>query len=90
MIRRALRHESVHVAQECNNGNLIQPENKKKIKMNSTKLGALKASVSLVGEKEKEYEAYSMEDQPRRIIKALEKFCIKPMQATKEELYILE
>ena len=23
MIRRALRHESVHIAQECNNGNLL-------------------------------------------------------------------
>ena len=58
--------------------------------MNSTKLNALKGSVALVGEKEKEYEAYSMEDQPRRIIKALKEFCITPMKAAKEKVYTLE
>ena len=90
MIRRAVRHESVHIAQECNNGNLIQPANKKKITINSTKLNALKASVALVGGEEQEYEAYSMEDQPRKIIKALKKFCINPMEDNAKGIYSLE
>ena len=90
MIRRALRHESVHIAQECNNGNLIQSGNQKKIKINITKINALKASVDLVGEEEKEYEAYAMEDQPRRIIKALKKFCINPMEDNAKGIYSLE
>ena len=76
MIRRALRHESVHIAQECNDGNLIQPANKKKITINSTKIKALKASVALVGGAEQEYEAYSMEDRPRKVISVLKQFCL--------------
>ncbi len=80
MIRRALRHESVHVAQECNNGNLINLNPKKKTIMNTLKSNALKGSVAFAGEKEKEYEAYSIEDQPRKIIKALKTFCIKAVE----------
>ena len=90
MIRRALRHESVHIAQECNNGNLIQPNKSKQIRINSTKLNALKASVDLVGNEEKEYEAYAMEDQPRRIIKALKEFCIKPIEDSAQDIYTFE
>ena len=76
MIRRALRHESVHIAQECNNGNLIETDTKKKIEMNPLKLNALKASTKLVGNKEKEYEAYAMEDKPKLVIAALKKYCL--------------
>ncbi|ABX08637.1 hypothetical protein [Prochlorococcus marinus] len=75
MIRRAIRHESVHVAQECNNGNLLNLKNKKNAKISEQKLGALKGSVKLTGNLEKEYEAYLIEDQPRKVIAALKKYC---------------
>ena len=80
MIRRALRHESIHVAQECNNSNLINPRTKKNEIISTLKANALKGSIALTGEKEKEYEAYSMEDQPRQIIRALKKYCITPLE----------
>ena len=75
MIRRALRHESVHIAQECNNGNLINHYKDRQLEISPYKLSALKASVQLVGNPELEYEAYAMEDKPRLIISALKKFC---------------
>ncbi|KGG11852.1 serine hydroxymethyltransferase [Prochlorococcus marinus] len=75
MIRRALRHESVHIAQECNNGKLINIFDKKKLKISPYKLEALRASTELTGELDKEYEAYAMEDNPKKIISALKKFC---------------
>ncbi len=73
MIRRALRHEAIHVAQECNNGNLVNSE---RLKLSPYKLDALKASAKLTGEYDKEYEAYSMEDKPRAIISALKRYCL--------------
>merc|ERR1712224_263198 len=44
-IKKALRHEAVHVAQECNNGNLL--EIKKNLSMNKTKFEALKGSKNI-------------------------------------------
>jgi len=75
MIRRAVRHESVHVAQECNGGNLISLAMKGKLKISPYKVQALNNSTGLTGEFEKEYEAYAMEDKPRKIISALKKYC---------------
>ncbi len=73
MIRRAIRHEAIHVAQECNNGNLIN--SKSKLKISPYKLNAYNRSSTLTGNSKEEYEAYSMEDKPRKIISALKKFC---------------
>ncbi len=39
-IKKALRHEAVHVAQECNNGNLL--EINKKLSINKTKFYSLR------------------------------------------------
>jgi len=75
MIRRAVRHEAVHVAQECNNGEVINFAQTKNIKISPYKLNALKGSVQLVGQKDKEYEAYSLEDRPRYVISLLEEYC---------------
>ena len=50
--------------------------------MNPLKLNALKASTKLAGEYEKEYEAYAMEDKPRKIISALKQFCINSSENT--------
>ncbi len=76
MIRRALRHESVHIAQECNNGNTIGPINGKKLEISPYKLKALRASIKLTGNPKKEYEAYAMEDKPQKVINALKRYCL--------------
>ncbi len=75
-IRRALRHEAVHVAQACNSGELINTGNKKEMVIHPYKLEALRGSTSISGEKEKEYEAYAMEDKPKLVISALKKYCL--------------
>ena len=74
MVRRALRHESVHIAQECNGGNQIY-QGKKSMKINSYKLNALEGSTKLTGERKKEIEAYALEDRPRKVISLLKEFC---------------
>ena len=73
-IKKALRHESVHVAQECNNGNLI--EINKDISMKPAKIRALRISTKFSGEEEKERQAYILEDKPKLIKKELEKYCL--------------
>ncbi len=75
MLRRAIRHEAIHVAQECNNGEVLNFAKENNIKMSPYKLNAFKGSVELVGQEEKEYEAYSLEDRPRYVISLLEKYC---------------
>tara|TARA_B100000700_G_C14804936_1_gene742383 strand:+ start:223 stop:687 length:465 start_codon:yes stop_codon:yes gene_type:complete len=75
-IRRALRHESVHVTQKCNNGNLLDLSSEKKLKFNPYKLNALKGSSKLSGNKESEYQAYLLEDKPNLIIKYLKIYCL--------------
>ncbi len=75
MIRRALRHEAVHVAQECNNGDLLGLKSYKKKAISAQKINAFKGSSRLTGNVEKEYEAYLIEDQPRKVIAVLKKFC---------------
>ena len=73
-IKKALRHESIHVAQECNNGNLLGI--KKNLSMNPAKSEALNGSKIISGEEEKEKQAYILEDRPRLVIKELEKYCL--------------
>ncbi|KGG12631.1 MULTISPECIES: hypothetical protein [Prochlorococcus] len=75
MIRRALRHESVHIAQECNKGEPLNLGLKSNAKISQQKIEAYRGSVKLTGEKEKEYEAYLIEDQPRSVINVLKKYC---------------
>ncbi len=73
-IKKALRHEAVHVAQECNKGELL--EIKKKLLMNPMKLEALKGSTKISGEDEKERQAYILEDKPMLVEKELKKYCL--------------
>ena len=73
-IKKAVRHESVHVAQECNNGNLL--DIKKNLSMNPAKSEALNGSKKISGEEEKEKQAYILEDRPKLVIKELEKYCL--------------
>ena len=73
-IKKALRHESVHVAQECNNGNLL--DIKKTLSMNPSKIEALNGSKKISGEEEKEKQAYILEDRPKLVKKELKKYCL--------------
>ena len=73
-IKKALRHEAVHVAQECNNGNLLNI--KKELLLRPAKIKALRGSRIISGEEEKEKQAYILEDRPKLVMKKLEKYCL--------------
>ena len=73
-IKKALRHEAVHVAQECNNGNLLNID--EKLSMSSLKLKALNESIKISGEREKERQAYILENKPKLVEKELRKYCL--------------
>ena len=66
-IKKALRHEAVHVAQECNEGNILKI--KKRLSLNITKMKALNESIKISGEEDKERQAYILEDKPRLVKK---------------------
>ncbi len=73
-IKKALRHEAVHVAQECNNGNLLNIDGK--LSMSPLKLKALNESIKISGEREKERQAYILENKPKLVEKELRKYCL--------------
>jgi len=73
-IKKALRHEAVHVAQECNDGNLLNID--RKLSMNPSKKNALNGSKIISGEEEKEKQAYILEDKPRLVKNELRKYCL--------------
>jgi len=73
-IKKALRHEAVHVAQECNNGNLLNID--KKLSISPSKIEALKESIKISGEEEKEIQAYILENKPKIVAKQLKKYCL--------------
>ena len=75
-IRRALRHEATHLAQSCNNNNPTGLIPNIEEKIHKSKLNILKSSVEISGELEKELEAYVMEDKPKIVIRAIEKYCL--------------
>ena len=74
-IKKALRHEAVHVAQSCNNGKPLNINGGKGYKLHPYKVDALKNSTMMSGNREKEHEAYWMEDRPKLVIQALKKYC---------------
>jgi len=77
IVRRALRHESVHAAQMCNKGNVIIENGKKKLFVHPYKRKSLETSIALSPEsKKREYEAYSIEDKANIIIAGLKKYCL--------------
>ena len=73
-IKKALRHEAVHVAQECNDGNTLNLE--KKFSINPSKINALKKSIVISGVKDKEKQAYILESKPKLVEKELKKYCL--------------
>ena len=76
LVRRALRHEAIHMAQSCNNDNLLGLIKNPKDKIHKKKLEALKKSVKISGNLLKEIEAYIMEDKPREVKKAITNYCL--------------
>ncbi len=74
LIKKALRHEAVHVAQECNDGKLL--DIKKGLSINPAKINALKGSGKISREIEKEKQAYILEDNPKKVKIKLEKYCL--------------
>ena len=73
-IKKALRHEAVHVAQECNNGNLLNID--EKLSMSPLKLKALNESIKISGERDKERQAYILENKPKLVEKELRRYCL--------------
>ena len=73
-IKKALRHEAVHVAQDCNDGKLLKIE--KMLTMSPSKIKALKGSIKISGEEEKERQAYILENKPKLVEKELRKYCL--------------
>ena len=73
-IKKAVRHEAVHVAQECNDGNLLNFE--KKLSMNPSKLRALNKSIIISGEEDREKQAYILESKPKLVKNELKKYCL--------------
>jgi len=75
-IRRALRHEAVHVAQHCNNGKLLGLSKIKTLSLNPNKKKAIYRSSKFTGKTAKEYEAYLIEDNPSLVKAYLRKYCL--------------
>ena len=75
-IRRALRHETTHLVQSCNNNKPTGVIKNIEDKIHVGKLKALNSSVRLSGNYYKELEAYVMEDKPRKVKEILKTYCL--------------
>ena len=75
-IRRALRHETTHLVQSCNNNKHTEEIKNMEDKIHIGKLKALKSSVRISGNLDKELEAYIMEDKPRKVKEILKSYCL--------------
>ena len=76
-IRKALRHEVIHVIQKCNNNKIIGDIRYLERKLHKSKRQALEFSTSkFSGSYEKEVEAYILEDKPKKVKKMLKKYCL--------------
>ena len=75
-IRRALRHETTHLVQSCNNNKPTGVIKNIEDKIHERKLNALNSSVQISGNYYKELEAYVMEDKPRKVKEILKSYCL--------------
>ena len=75
-IRRALRHETTHLVQSCNNNKPTGVIKSIEDKIHAGKLKALNSSVKLSGNYYKELEAYVMEDKPRKVKEMMKSYCL--------------
>ena len=75
-VRRALRHETTHLVQSCNNNKPTGVIKNLEDRIHEGKLKALNASVQLSRNYEKELEAYVMEDKPKKVKEILKNYCL--------------
>tara|TARA_B100001769_G_scaffold104058_1_gene80859 strand:+ start:48 stop:503 length:456 start_codon:yes stop_codon:yes gene_type:complete len=75
-IRRALRHETTHLVQWCNNNKPTGVIKNIEDKIHTGKIKALKSSVQISGNYDKELEAYVMEDKPKKVKEILKSYCL--------------
>ena len=75
-IRRALRHETTHLVQSCNNNKPTGVIKNIEKRIHVGKLKALNSSVQLSGNYYKELEAYVMEDKPKKVKEILKTYCL--------------
>ncbi len=75
-VRRALRHETTHLVQSCNNNKPTGIIKDIEDKIHPGKLKALNSSVRISGNYYKELEAYVMEDKPRKVKEIIETYCL--------------
>ena len=76
-IRKALRHESTHAIQKCNNNKTVGDIKNLEDKLHPSKRRALKFSTSrFSGTYAKEVEAYILEDKAKKVKKMLKKYCL--------------
>ena len=76
-IKKALRHEATHMIQSCNNNKIIGNIEDIKKRLNKNKFKALNLSMIISGSNlNREIEAYLMEDKPRKVLKAIKKYCL--------------
>ncbi len=75
-IRRALRHETTHLVQSCNNNKPTGIIKNIEDKIHAGKLKAIKSSVQISGNFDKELEAYVMEDKPRKVKEIMKSYCL--------------
>ncbi len=75
-IRRALRHETTHLVQSCNNNKPTGVIKNIENRIHERKLKALYSSLQISGNYEKELEAYVMEDKPRKVKEILTSYCL--------------
>ena len=78
-ISRVVAHEAVHVAQRCKNNTLISNYNM--LKLDHTKQSNLRASlaatINMNNNRDREYEAYFLEDKPEEVLFYLKKYCLR-------------
>ena len=75
-IRRALRHETTHLVQSCNNDKPTGIIKNLESKIHKGKLKALNSSLQISRNYEKELEAYVLEDKPKKVKKILKSYCL--------------
>ncbi len=75
LIRETLRHEAVHVAQNCNEGNPLALKNKEEMKVNTYKESLINKSAAISKSEEREHEAYWLENKPELVINSIKRFC---------------
>jgi len=83
-VNETVYHEAVHVAQDCKNrgirsifGNSTLGISKKSMPLSSDKLNEVNQSATIFsfGSRDREHEAYFLEDKPKKVLHYVQKYC---------------